>query len=140
MGTYSKKARNDEIKRLWKIAGIPQYEIGEMYGIGQSRVSAIIHDRLPPWHYCIRCNGRTNTERVCAACKILNRADRDLKHARIRLVRALERVARRRDRAQRITRDQARHEFTMIARNIRYAWRERQGDAVFYKGVVIPEL
>ncbi len=73
-----KTERNNRIKALWvpsrstrRKDGHPtQREIGEMFGLTQTRVACIIHDILPPWRPCHGRRGARLTKGIkCDPCK-----------------------------------------------------------------------
>ncbi len=72
----AKPERNAEIKALWK-GGMFQKDIGAIYGLSQFRVSAIIHDKLPMYHYCGVCRIRLqNLLTICEPCRASRKAAR----------------------------------------------------------------
>lgn len=54
----AKVTRNNEIKTLWKKGELTQKEIGKIHGLTQTRVNAILYDKLPAYRYCTVCNCR----------------------------------------------------------------------------------
>lgn len=77
MAGRAKKDRNDLIKKLFLVDHIAQPVIGKMFGIGQSRVSCIVHDILPQYRYCTFCDTRLySSAAVCNTCKDKNAVER----------------------------------------------------------------
>ena len=65
--------RNNEIKRLWATGTMSQPQIAAQFGIKQSRISAIVHDRRPKNKYCAHCHARVcPTKGICDKCREKN--------------------------------------------------------------------
>lgn len=87
--TTEKKGRNDEIKRLWK-SGITQKNIADRYHLNQSRVSAIIHGKLPSIRYCRGCGVHSEGGRICSPCHAKAKKRLQERHENIRARQAKE--------------------------------------------------
>lgn len=70
--------RNQEIKALFA-SGISQGQIAKQFGITQSRVSSIVHDRLPAYRYCLHCRARVESTALCSACREVNDKARSIR-------------------------------------------------------------
>lgn len=62
---------------MFIVEGKGQPEIARIFGLSQSRVSAIVHDKMPLYSYCRWCNIRMKRRvHVCPSCKERNRIER----------------------------------------------------------------
>lgn len=66
----AKIKRNNEIKALFA-EGMVQWRIGEIYGLSQCRISAIVYDKRPAYRCCTFCRAHIfyRHQAVCDKCK-----------------------------------------------------------------------
>ena len=76
MAHNAKTERNNKIKDLFFREKLSQFQIGEMFGLDQSRVSAICHDWRPKYRCCLFCRAHITGHSVCAECRNRRRNER----------------------------------------------------------------
>lgn len=127
--------RNAEIKRLYK-SGVNQPALGRRFGLTQSRISAILCNRLPAWRPCRRCRARCyhggNVCRPCVAARAAARMQRsEERRARRQFLKALRCLLRRKRRSIAFVHNS---EVVRVRRNVAAHFRARQRESVFKQG------